>query len=55
MWRIAWLFVLLVMIACLIGCWSGRRRSGGGTNLGRGSDYDGPWNGGGSPPALTGP
>ncbi len=55
--RIAWLLVTLVVIVCLIGCWSGKRgRSGGGTGpVGQGSDYDGPWNGGSGPPALTGP
>jgi hypothetical protein len=48
---IAWL-LLVLLVVLTIGCWSGRR--GTGTNIGVGSgSADGPWNQGGTSPALT--
>ena len=53
--RLRWLLVVVVLFVTMIGCWSGRRRgpTGGGGGGGSGSDNDGPWNGGGTSPALT--
>jgi hypothetical protein len=46
-------WLLIVALALASGCFGGKRSRGGGTNVGTGagSDYDGPWNGGGGSPA----
>lgn len=47
----------MLVFAIASACFGGKRGSGRvGTNVGEGSDHDGPWNqGGGSVPALTVP
>jgi hypothetical protein len=50
---------LIIVLAFIIisACFGGKRGSGRvGTNVGEGSDHDGPWNqGGGTTPALHAP
>ena len=40
-------WVLVVAFAIAAGCFGGKRVRGGGTNIGTGSDHDGPWSQGG--------
>ena len=52
-------FLIVLVFVIASACFGGKRGSGRvGTNVGDGSDHDGPWNGGGGgggSPALTVP
>ena len=47
-------WILVVTLAVAAGCFGGKRGGTRGTNVGAGSDHDGPWSqGGGSAPASV--